>query len=129
MPSARRQDPKQIRRYSTDLVQYTEIQPVFDRIQTVASPSVVKKIKAIFLFDIEGEGKWHVDLKNGNGAVGQGAPSEGKPDVMVTIKKEIFLQIFNRELKPATAFMNGQIKFSGDMTKALALESVMKATR
>ena len=53
----------------------------------------------------------------------------GVPDVTVTVKKDVFLQIFNREMKPATAFINGKIKFSGDLTKALAIESVMKASR
>lgn len=33
------------------------------------------------------------------------------------------------ELKPATAFMTGQLKLSGDLAKAMALESVMKAAR
>jgi len=80
------------------------------------------------MFDIEGEGKWHVDLKNGKGDVGCGNP-DIKADVTVTLNKEIFLKIFNREVKPATAFMNGQMKLSGDLSKAMALESMMKATR
>ena len=60
--------------------------------------------------------------------MGEGEPPS-KPDVTATLTKEVFLQIFNRQLKPATAFMNGNIKLSGDLSKAMALESVMKATR
>ena len=33
------------------------------------------------------------------------------------------------ELAPATAFMTGKLKLSGDLSKALALESVLKAAR
>ena len=33
------------------------------------------------------------------------------------------------ELSPASAFMTGQIKVSGDLSKALTLEKVMKAAR
>ena len=33
------------------------------------------------------------------------------------------------ELAPATAFMTGKVKVSGDLSKALTLEKVMKATR
>ena len=55
-----------------------------------------KKINAVFVFDIEGEGKWHVDLKNGKGGVGVDDPNI-KGDVTVILKKEIFLKIFNRE--------------------------------
>lgn len=115
------------RSYS-DTPNYTDVKPVFDRIKTVASPAIVKKIKAVFVFDIEGEGRWHVDLKNGKGDVGFADPSI-KADVTVTLNKETFLKIFNRELKAATAFMNGQMKLSGDLSKAMALESMMKATR
>ena len=115
------------RRFSENL-QYTEVKPVFDRIQSVTTPSIVKKINAVFVFDIEGEGKWHVDLKNGKGGVGVDDPNI-KGDVTVILKKEIFLKIFNREIKPATAFMNGKLKLSGDLSKAMALESMMKATR
>ena len=104
------------------------MKPVFDRIKTVTTPSIVKKINAIFVFDIEGEGKWHVDLKSGKGDIGVDDPNV-KADVTVILKKEIFLKIFNREVKPATAFMNGNLKISGDLSKAMALESMMKATR
>ena len=104
------------------------MKPVFDRIKTVTTPSIVKKINAVFVFDITGEGKWFVDLKSGKGDVGVGDPNS-KADVTVTLNKDIFLKIFNREVKPATAFMNGQMKLSGDLSKAMALESMMKATR
>ena len=33
------------------------------------------------------------------------------------------------EIAPATAFMTGKIKISGDLTKALTLEKVMVAAR
>ena len=32
-------------------------------------------------------------------------------------------------MAPATAFMTGKLKLSGDLSKALALESVLKAAR
>jgi len=123
------QNPRSIcRSFSDSSPNYTEVKPVFDRIKNVTTPSIVKKINAVFLFDIMGEGKWFVDLKSGKGVVGEGDP-DVKADVTVTLDKDIFLKIFNREVKPATAFMNGQMKLSGDLSKAMALESMMKATR
>jgi len=123
------QNPRSIcRSFSDSSPNYTEVEPVFDRIKNVTTPSIVKKINAVFLFDIMGEGKWFVDLKSGKGVVGEGDP-DVKADVTVTLDKDIFLKIFNREVKPATAFMNGQMKLSGDLSKAMALESMMKATR
>lgn len=107
---------------------YTEVAQVLDRIRSVSTPKVVKKVNAVFVFNVEGEGKWHVDLRTEEGGVGEGEPP-AKADVTVHLSKDTFLQIFNRQLKPATAFMSGQVKFSGDMSKAMALEKVMKATR
>jgi len=116
------------RAFSGDLPNYTEIEPVFVRIKSIANPAVIKKINAVFVFNIEEEGTWHVDFKK-EGTVGKGIPENEKPDVIVGLTKETFLKIFNRELKPATAFMDGKIKLSGDLSRALVLESVMKATR
>ena len=33
------------------------------------------------------------------------------------------------ELAPATAFMTGKLKLSGDLSKALALETILKSAR
>ena len=39
------------------------------------------------------------------------------------------MYFFSGELQPATAFMTGKLKLSGDLAKALSLEAVMKASR
>ena len=46
-------------------------------------------------------------------------------------RKRLFSSYFTilGELKPATAFMTGALKLSGDLSKAMALETVMKASR
>ena len=41
----------------------------------------------------------------------------------------IYFFFLSGELAPATAFMTGKVKVSGDLSKALTLEKVMKATR
>ena len=107
---------------------YTEVAPVFERIKSLTNKAFIKKVNAVYVFDIEGEGKWHVDLKNGEGSIGSGEPA-AKPDVTIVLNKEVFLMMFNRELKPATAFMKGEVKLSGDLSKAMALEAMMKSTR
>ena len=50
------------------------------------------QVNALYVFDVEGEGKWHIDLTSGTGAVGQGEPPT-KPDVTVTVNKENFLKV------------------------------------
>ena len=114
--------------FSDNAPNYTEVAPVFERIKGVANKAFIKKINAVYVFDIEEEGKWHLDLKNGEGSIGSGEPTT-KPDVTIILKKETFLKIFNRQLKPATAFMKGEVKLSGDLSKILSLEAMMKSTR
>merc|ERR1719266_1221727 len=107
---------------------YKAVSEVLDRIRNVASEAIVKQVGAIYLFDVKEKGKYYIDFKNGSGAVGEGDPAS-KADVTITMNEEVFLKIFNRELAPATAFMTGKVKVSGDLSKALTLEKVMKATR
>merc|ERR1712045_121986 len=107
---------------------YNAVSEVLDRIKAVSSEAIVKQVGAIYLFDVKEKGKYYIDFKNGTGTVGEGDP-EHKADVTITMNEEVFLNIFNRELAPATAFMTGKVKVSGDLSKALTLEKVMKATR
>ena len=95
---------------------------------------MVGKVKACYVFEVEGEGtKYYIDFKEGDGQVGEGEvpnkPADFKPEVKITMKQENMLKMFNRELKPATAFMTGKLKLSGELSKALALETVLKEAR
>ncbi len=44
-------------------------------------------------------------------------------------KRHCTFDVISGEIAPATAFMTGKIKISGDLTKALTLEKVMVAAR
>ena len=101
---------------------------VFDRIKHVANSDVVKEIGAVFHFKVNNDKSYVVDLKNGEGSVVTGDPSD-KPDVTITMDPDNLLKMFNRELQPATAFMTGKLTVKGDLSKALTLEKVMKAAR
>jgi SCP-2 sterol transfer family len=54
-------------------------------------------VNAIYVFDVEGEGKWHVDMTSGSGSVGEGDPPK-KPDVTVVVNKENFLKVMGLNL-------------------------------
>merc|ERR1712223_1790584 len=113
---------------------YENVPQVFERIKTVANADMVEKVKACYVFQVDGDGlKYYIDLKEGEGQVGEGdvpnKPADFKPEVKITMSQENMLKKFNRELAPATAFMTGKLKLSGDLSKALALESVLKAAR
>ena len=50
------------------------------------------QVNAVYVFDVEGEGKWHVDLTSGKGEIGKGDPTN-KPDVTIVVNKETFLKV------------------------------------
>jgi len=99
------------------------------RIAEVANADVVAKVNSTYLFDVEEGGKYFIDLKNGEGKVDTSGEVGEAADATIKINQANLLRLFNRELKPATAFMTGQLKLSGDLSKAMALEAVMKASR
>lgn len=101
---------------------------VFKKIESLLSEEIVNKTKAVFQFNIEGDekGTWYLDLKNGNGRCGKGAPNVA-PDATLTMKGQNFFDMFSGKLKPAPAFMTGKLKISGDLQKAMKLEKLMNA--
>lgn len=71
-------------------------------------------------------GQYYLDLKNGSGSAGAGAPPNGKSDVSFSMDSDDFVKMFNGELKATAAFMSGKLKIKGDMGKAMKLEGLMK---
>ncbi|XP_014361629.2 hydroxysteroid dehydrogenase-like protein 2 isoform X1 [Papilio machaon] len=126
-----------IRRYHTSTVNYSEksepegqIPTLFGSISKVITPELVKKTQAVYQFNVKGkeEGVWHIDLKNGDGACGQGEP-RNPPDATLTMDSTNFAEMFAGKLKPTTAFMMGKLKISGDLQKAMKLEKMMKSLK
>ncbi|CAB3224422.1 unnamed protein product [Arctia plantaginis] len=128
-----------MRRYHTSAVNYKEkegaaadgqIPALFQSISKTLTPELVKKTQAVYQFNVKGkeEGVWHIDLKNGAGACGQGEPSNA-PDATLTMDTQNFADMFTGKLKPTTAFMMGKLKISGDLQKAMKLEKMMKSLK
>ncbi|CAB3224423.1 unnamed protein product [Arctia plantaginis] len=107
-----------------------QIPALFQSISKTLTPELVKKTQAVYQFNVKGkeEGVWHIDLKNGAGACGQGEPSNA-PDATLTMDTQNFADMFTGKLKPTTAFMMGKLKISGDLQKAMKLEKMMKSLK
>ncbi|XP_075973837.1 hydroxysteroid dehydrogenase like 2 isoform X1 [Anticarsia gemmatalis] len=128
-----------MRRYHTSAVNFKEdkeaasggqIPNLFAAISKTLSADLVKKTQAVYQFNVKGkeEGVWHIDLKNGDGACGQGEPKNA-PDATLTMDTQHFADMFAGKLKPTTAFMMGKLKISGDLQKAMKLEKMMKSLK
>ncbi|CAL8089078.1 unnamed protein product [Orchesella dallaii] len=99
---------------------------VLKQIEGFLTPELVKSINAVFQFDVKGseEGVYYLDMKNGNGSVGQTAPPS-KSDCTIAVSGEDFIKLFSGKLSPTSAYMMGKIKIKGDMTKAMALDKLL----
>ncbi|RZB38771.1 hydroxysteroid dehydrogenase-like protein 2 [Asbolus verrucosus] len=107
-----------------------KIPQVFRAIEANLSAETVQKTQAVFQFVVTGNeaGKWFVDLKNGKGSCGPGeAPSS--PDATLTMDSKNFFDMFSGKVKPATAFMTGKLKISGNMQKAMKLDKLMSSLK
>jgi putative sterol carrier protein len=76
-----------------------------------------------YLFDIEGEGQWAVDVRDGAITVADG-PGAGDADATISTSSETFEQIVAGNQNPTTAYMTGKLKIKGDMGAALKLQKL-----
>jgi putative sterol carrier protein len=74
-----------------------------------------------YLFDIEGAGKWKVDVQDGKVSVTENAEDA---DVVITTSEETFEKITSGEQNPTSAYMTGKLKVKGDMGAAMKLQKL-----
>ncbi|NXH80559.1 DHB4 enzyme, partial [Edolisoma coerulescens] len=90
---------------------------------------LVKKVNAIFQWDITKDGKtamqWTIDLKNGSGAVYQG-PARSSADTIFTLSDEDFMDVVQQKINPQKAFFSGKLKVKGNIMLSQKLEMILK---
>mmetsp|Transcript_8466 Transcript_8466/g.21105 ORF Transcript_8466/g.21105 Transcript_8466/m.21105 type:complete len:112 (-) Transcript_8466:170-505(-) len=91
-----------------------------------ANPMIVKKIKAVFVWNVTGGGTYIMDLKNGPGSVKEGKP-EGKVDCEITVAEEDFVAMMQNKTNSQKLFMQGKLKVKGGMNHAMKLGQLMQA--
>jgi len=93
----------------------------FESLPTRVDPAKTAGLTASYLFDIEGAGKWKVDVDDGKVTVTEG---DGEADATISGSQETFMQIVRGEQNPTSAYMMGKIKVSGDMGAAMKLQKL-----
>ena len=93
----------------------------FDSLETRIDPSKTAGMKNSYLFDIDGAGKWKVDVQDGNVKVSEG---EQAADVTITASEETFEKIVSGEQNATSAYMTGKLKVKGDMGAAMKLQKL-----
>jgi putative sterol carrier protein len=93
----------------------------FENLETRVDRSKTAGMTASYLFDIDGAGKWKVDIDDGKVTV-----TEGPGDAATTIQasEQTFERIVAGEQNPTTAYMTGKLKVNGDMGQAMKLQKL-----
>eukprot|EP00468_Gymnochlora_sp_CCMP2014_P000034 CAMPEP_0167741970 /NCGR_PEP_ID=MMETSP0110_2-20121227/1157_1 /TAXON_ID=629695 /ORGANISM="Gymnochlora sp., Strain CCMP2014" /LENGTH=112 /DNA_ID=CAMNT_0007626091 /DNA_START=126 /DNA_END=464 /DNA_ORIENTATION=- len=90
---------------------------------------VVKKIKAVFRFDITKKGKvmkyWLVDLKNGSGKISE-VDKKTKAECTIKLSDRNFVKLIRGKLNPMMAYSSGQVKVKGNIMLAMKIQKLTK---
>ena len=93
----------------------------FESLPSRADPTKLAGVNNSYLFDIEGEGQWFVQVADGAIKVTQGG---GEADATISASGETFGRIVSGEQNPTAAYMTGKLKVKGDMSAALKLQKL-----
>jgi putative sterol carrier protein len=96
-------------------------QEFFDTLESRVDQSKTAGMNNSYLFDIDGAGKWKVDVQDGNVTVTQDAEDA---DVTITTTEDTFEKIVSGEQNATSAYMTGKLKVKGDMGAAMKLQKL-----
>jgi putative sterol carrier protein len=93
----------------------------FDTLESRIDRSKTVGMNNSYLFDIDGAGKWKVDVHDGDVKVKENAEDA---DVTITTSEETFDKIVSGEQNATSAYMTGKLKVKGDMGAAMKLQKL-----
>ena len=93
----------------------------FDTLPSRVDESKTAGMNNSYVFDIDGAGKWKVDVQDGKVQVTEGAEDA---DVTITTSEETFDKIVSGEQNATSAYMTGKLKVKGDMGAAMKLQKL-----
>jgi putative sterol carrier protein len=105
------------------------VKEYFDTLSSRFVPSAAKGVKAIFQFELAGDGggTYHVTVDDGVMSVAEGA-SEA-PSATLKMSADNYVKMANGELNGAMAFMSGKLKVSGNVMLAQKMQAIFPQGR
>lgn len=95
----------------------------FAQLESRADPAAIAGVAHSYLFNIEGEGRWLVDVRDGKVTV-TASPESDEADVEFQLSAETFEAIASRAKSPTSLYMSGKLKIDGDIGAALQLQKI-----
>ena len=97
------------------------VKDFFDQLESRVDPSRTAGMTNSYLFDVEGAGKWRVEVDHGRLSVSEGGDAA---DCTIALSEETFLKLMRGEQNATTAYMTGKLKVKGDMAAAMKLQKL-----
>ena len=106
-------------------IEYTAEQLIV-KMPDAFEPDQAVGVNVTYLFEHTGPGggTWWVKVADGQATSGSGQIEH--PTIKIKASAQDYVKIARRQMNPATAFMMGKLKVSGDMSLALKLQSMFK---
>ena len=95
----------------------------FAELPQKAEPERLVGVESSYLFDITGEGRWLVEVRDQKVTVTENP--EGDGDVAFTLSGQTFDRLLARQQNPMVAYMTGKLKISGDLSTAMELQKLI----
>ena len=87
-------------------------------------PEKTQGVNSSYVFDIEGAGKWKVDVKDDSGVSVSDAADGDDAACTLSASEETFQKIISGEQNATSAYMTGKLKIRGDMGAAMKLQKL-----
>jgi putative sterol carrier protein len=99
----------------------TSAREFFETLPSRVDESKTAGMKNSYLFDIDGAGKWKVEVNDGQVTVTEGGEDA---DAIISTSEETFTKMVSGEQNPTSAYMTGKLKVKGDMGAAMKLQKL-----
>jgi putative sterol carrier protein len=94
----------------------------FAALEGRVDPERIAGVDNSYVFDVEGEGRWLVELRDGKLTVTEDWADGG--DVVISTSSRVFDRLAAGEQNPMTAYMTGKLKVDGDLGAAMKLQKL-----
>jgi len=79
------------------------------------------------VFDIEGSGRWLLDLREGKGTLQEANDADADADLVLTMAGDTFVKLVAKKISSQQAFLMRKLKIKGSMGMAMKLQPVLDA--
>jgi putative sterol carrier protein len=110
-------------------VQVTSVKQYFDTLPDRFIASAAKGVKAVFQFELAGEGggTFHIKIDDGTMSVGEGATES--PNTTIKMAANDYIEMVNGKLSGTMAFMKGKLKVTGNVMLAQKMQAFLPPSK